>query len=50
MNTKRRKTGARLAAILLSLCLIVGLAARDCVGRRDRMGWPYESICESGIL
>ena len=25
MNTKRRKTGARLAAILLSLCLIVGL-------------------------
>ena len=25
MNTKRRKTGARLAATLLSLCLIVGL-------------------------
>ena len=25
MNTKRRKTGARLGAILLSLCLIVGL-------------------------
>ena len=25
MNTKRRKTGARLAAMLLSLCLIVGL-------------------------
>lgn len=25
MNTKRRKTGARLAAILLSLCLIIGM-------------------------
>ena len=25
MNTKRRKTGARVGAILLSLCLIVGL-------------------------
>ena len=25
MNTKRRKTGARLGAILLSLCLLVGL-------------------------
>ena len=25
MNTKRRKTGARLGAILLSLCLIMGL-------------------------
>ena len=25
MNTKRRKTGIRLGAILLSLCLIVGL-------------------------
>lgn len=26
MNTKRRKTGARLGAILLSLCLIIGMA------------------------
>lgn len=25
MNTKRRKTGARLGAILLSLCLMIGL-------------------------
>lgn len=36
MNTKRRKTGARLGAILLSLCLIVGLLPMTALAAEKR--------------
>ena len=36
MNTKRRKTGARLGAILLSLCLLVGLLPMTALAAEKR--------------
>ena len=36
MNTKRRKTGARLGAMLLSLCLIVGLLPMTALAAEKR--------------
>lgn len=53
MNTKRRKTGARLAAILLSLCLIVGLLpmtafASDAPIKRDTYNVYSDDVIAGG--
>lgn len=53
MNTKRRKTGARLGAILLSLCLLVGLLpvtafAADPTIKRNTYNVYAENVINGG--
>ena len=53
MNTKRRKTGARLGAILLSLCLLVGLLpvtafASDAPIKRDTYNVYSDEVIAGG--
>ena len=53
MNTKRRKTGARLGALLLSLCLLVGLLpvtafAADPPTKRDTYNVYAENVINGG--
>ena len=53
MNTKRRKTGARLGAILLSLCLLVGLLpvtafAADPPTKRDTYNAYSDEVIAGG--
>ena len=53
MNTKRRKTGARLGTILLSLCLLVGLLpvtafAADPPTKRDTYSVYAENVINGG--
>ncbi len=53
MNTKRRKTGARLGALLLSLCLLVGLLpmtafASDAPIKRNTYNVYAENVINGG--